>query len=62
MSEANNKTLVEIHEMLKMLVDGQKQLIESINELKAEQKKMHEEIKLNNFVLNNITLRNEILN
>ncbi|MCX8130173.1 MAG: hypothetical protein N3I35_08745 [Clostridia bacterium] len=61
MSE-ENKTLIEIYEMLKMLVDGQKQLIESINEIKAEQKKMHEEIKLNNFVLNNITMRNEILN
>ena len=62
MSETNGKTLEEIHEMLKIVIDSQKQIIESVNEIRTEQKKIYEEIRLSNFVLNNITMRNEILN
>ena len=62
MSGTNAKTLAEIHEMLKIVIDSQKQIIESVNEIRTEQKKIYEEIRLSNFVLNNITMRNEILN
>jgi hypothetical protein len=62
MSEYDNNLLLEIRDLLKVLTEEQKQLATEIRELKTEQKKIHEDIKLNNFVLNNINLRNEIMN
>jgi hypothetical protein len=62
MSEIQSKQLLEIHEMLKLLVDENRQLVEDIRELKDEQKKIHEEIKMSNIVLHNIGIRNEIVN
>ena len=62
MNEQDNKILLEIRSMLKIMMEEQKQMLENILELKSEQKKIQEEVKLNNFVLNNINLRNEILN
>jgi hypothetical protein len=62
MSEYDNSLLLEIRDLLKVLTEEQKHLATEIRELKTEQKKIHEDIKLNNFVLNNINLRNEIMN
>lgn len=57
-----NDLLREIREMLKMISDGQDRIIQDINDLKEEQKKLKEEIRISNFVLNNMGIRNEILN
>ena len=62
MNENNIGVLKEIREILKGLSDEQKNLVEEIRVLKVEQKKIHDDIKLNNFVLNNINFRNEIVN
>lgn len=62
MSEDYGGLLKEIKELLKGITDEQRNIVDEINVLKAEQKKIHEDIKLNNFVLNNITFRNEIVN
>ncbi|RCX12965.1 hypothetical protein DFR58_11922 [Anaerobacterium chartisolvens] len=62
MSGKADETLNEIRDMLKILMDGQKQILEGINEIKSDQKKIQDEIKLSNFVLNSITLRNEMVN
>jgi hypothetical protein len=62
MRENDNGLLNEIRDLLKVLTDEQRNIIEEIRVLKAEQKKIQEDIKLNNFVLNNINFRNEIVN
>ncbi len=62
MSGKADEALNEIRDMLKILMDGQKQILEGINEIKSDQKKIQDEIKLSNFVLNSITLRNEMVN
>ncbi len=62
MNEDTGKVLLEIRDMMKLLMEEQRQLIEDMRELKVEQKKMHDEMRISNFVLNNINLRNEILN
>lgn len=62
MDVENEALLIEIRDMLKMLVDGQKKLEKDIMDLKEEQKKLKEEVRLSNFVLNNINTRTEIVN
>ncbi|MEN8905872.1 MAG: hypothetical protein ABF289_07940 [Clostridiales bacterium] len=54
--------LVEIREMLQVLSDRQEYIMKNIDELKEQNKKLSEEVKINSFVLNNITPRNEIIN
>jgi hypothetical protein len=54
--------LVEIRDLLKGMSDEQQKLAKDIRELKDEHKKLKDEIRLSNFVLNNIAVRNEILN
>lgn len=54
--------LLEIHEMLKVLISEQEKLVKSVSELKNEQKKLQDEVKVKNFVLNNINTRSEIIN
>ena len=58
----NNALLIELHDMLKVMSEEQQKLVRDIRELKDEQKKLKEEVRLSNFVLNNITARNEIIN
>jgi hypothetical protein len=58
----DNIILGEIREMLKLVADRQEKLMKSVEYLMEEQKKLHEEIKLNNFVLNSISVRSEIIN
>lgn len=62
MSMEDGALLAEILDLLKVVVDGQKRLEQSIIELKEENKKLKEEIKLSNFVLNNISIRTETVN
>ncbi|MCX7711539.1 MAG: hypothetical protein N2484_16995 [Clostridia bacterium] len=62
MADENASLLMEVREMLKLVSERQNQLMEEINQLKEDQKKLLDEIKISNFVLNNITVRSEILN
>jgi hypothetical protein len=54
--------LNEIREVLKVLADGQEQLLSSVKELREEQKKLYNEIRLNNMVISSFPVRNEIIN
>lgn len=62
MKQNEYEVLVEIKEMLKVIMDEQQQLMKEVRALKEEQKKLGEEVRLNNIVLSNIHARNEILN
>lgn len=62
MTDQDASMLMEIREMLKRVSERQIQLMEEVSQLKEDQKKLLEEIKISNFVLNNITVRSEILN
>lgn len=55
-------TLVEILNTLKDLADEQRKIAEDVRELREEHKKLRDEVRLSNFVLSNITARNEIIN
>lgn len=54
--------LIEIRDLLKVVADSQKRLEQSIIDLKEEHRKLKEEVKLSNFVLNNINIRTETVN
>lgn len=54
--------LVEILNLLKELTEEQRKITEDIRELREEHKKLRDEVRLSNFVLSNITARNEIIN
>ena len=58
----DNALLIEIRDLLKIMAEDQQKLVKDIRELKNENKKLRDEIRLSNFVLNNITARNEIMN
>jgi uncharacterized protein YlxW (UPF0749 family) len=58
----NKELLIEVKGMLKAVIDGQAQLLKEVRELREEQKKLHEEIRASNFILNQINVRSEILN
>lgn len=62
MREDEKPDLDGIYKMLEMISAKQDRLLDEIKDIKETQKKLHDEIKLSNFVLNNITLRTEILN
>ncbi|TYQ12947.1 UNVERIFIED_CONTAM: hypothetical protein Cloal_3988 [Acetivibrio alkalicellulosi] len=62
MKQEEKLILHELKEMIKVLVDENEKLAVTVNELKEEQKKIQEEIKLQNIVLNSLPLRVEILN
>ena len=62
MSSEYDSLLMEIRDLLKIMEEEQRKLSGEIKELKDEQKKLKEEIRLSNIVLNNISLRNEIIN
>ncbi|HPU41743.1 MAG TPA: hypothetical protein PKY26_04975 [Acetivibrio clariflavus] len=48
--------------MLKIIIDDNKKILESLREIKEEQKKLHEEIRIQNIVLNSLPIRTEIIN
>jgi hypothetical protein len=54
--------LVEVRDLLKVLTEEHQKLLSDIRELKDEHRKLREEVRLNNYVLNNITARSEIIN
>lgn len=62
MNVTDHSVLMEIRDLLKTVASAQEELMKELNMLKEEQKKLQEEVRLNNFVLNGITLRNEIVN
>jgi hypothetical protein len=62
MDKDGRESLVEIREMLKLLVQDSKKMLESLNEIRDEQKKLQEEIKIQNIVLNSLPIRTEIIN
>ena len=62
MGHDNDTLLVEMRDLLKIISDDQQKLIKGIGELKDEHRKLKEEVRLSNFVLNNMTTRTEILN
>ena len=62
MEKDGRESLVEIRDMLKLLVQDSKKMLESLNEIREEQKKLQEEIKIQNIVLNSLPIRTEIIN
>ena len=58
----DNILLAEIRDLLRVLTEEQQKLIADVRDLKSENKKLRDEIRLSNFVLNNIAARNEIIN
>lgn len=62
MKKESTEPYGEIKEMLKLVLDDNKRIIECLNELKEEQKKIQEEIRIQNIVLNSLPIRTEIIN
>lgn len=62
MEENLGSILMEIRDMLKVLTEEQDKLMKSMKELKDEQKRLFDEIRINNFVINNIIPRSETIN
>jgi hypothetical protein len=62
MKKDNIGSFDEIKAMLKILIDDNKKLLASLQEIKEEQKKLHEEIRIQNIVLNSLPIRTEIIN
>lgn len=62
MKKGNIDNYGDLKDMLKMLLDDNKKILECLNELKEDQKKLHEEIKFQNIVLNSLPIRSEIIN
>ncbi|MDQ2085019.1 hypothetical protein RBH29_01020 [Herbivorax sp. ANBcel31] len=62
MKQQEKIMLDELKEMIKVLIEENDKLKVTVGELKEEQKKMQEEIKIQNIVLNSLPARTEILN
>ncbi len=62
MKKDNMESFDEIKAMLKILIDDNKKLLASLREIKEEQKKLHEEVRIQNIVLNSLPIRTEIIN
>lgn len=62
MKYENEALLVEILDLLKTVSEEQQRIAGDIRELREEHKKLRDEVRLSNLVLNNITARNEIIN
>lgn len=62
MKKDNMEPFDEIKAMLKILIDDNKKILGSLSEIKEEQKKLHEEIRIQNIVLNSLPIRTEIIN
>ncbi|ADU74037.1 MAG TPA: hypothetical protein DEF39_13180 [Hungateiclostridium thermocellum] len=62
MRQEDRQAINEIRDMIKVLIEENERLANTINELKEEQKKLQEEIKIQNIVLNSLPFRHEILN
>ena len=62
MKQQEKTTLNELKKMIQILIEENEKLNVAVSELKEEQKKMQEEIKIQNIVLNSLPARTEILN
>jgi predicted nucleic acid-binding Zn-ribbon protein len=62
MKQQEKTTLNELKKMIQILIEENEKLSVAVSELKEEQKKMQEEIKIQNIVLNSLPARTEILN
>lgn len=52
----------DLKQTLKVIMDNQKMILEEMAEIREEQKKLLDEIKISNFALGAIAFRNEIIN
>lgn len=62
MEDSTYSLLQEVRDTLKVLEERQKSLLKGINELKDNQRKLEEEVRLSNFVLNSFSFRSEFIN
>ncbi|AUG58111.1 hypothetical protein [Acetivibrio saccincola] len=62
MKQQEKTTLNELKKMIQILIEENEKLNVAVSELKEEQKKIQEEIKIQNIVLNSLPVRTEILN
>ncbi len=62
MKGGNTEVLNEIREILKELVEGQNELLSVVIEIREEQKKLLDEMRINNAGIISIPFRSEIIN
>ncbi len=62
MKGGNTEVLNEIREILKELVEGQNELLSVVIEMREEQKKLLDEMRINNAGIISIPFRSEIIN
>ena len=62
MGQEDRISINEIKDMIQFLIKENEKLTYTVNELKEEQKKLQEEIKIHNIVLNSLPIRVDILN
>jgi len=60
MRQEDRQAINEIRDMIKVLIEENERLANTINELKEEQKKLQEEIKIQNIVLNSLPFLDKI--
>lgn len=58
----SKKSEKDLHQLIKELVREQQQLILAVEDLRREHEELKDEIKIQNFVLNSIPFRTEVLN
>ena len=58
----SKKSEKDLHQLIKDLVRDQQQLILAVEDLRREHEELKDEIKIQNFVLNSIPFRTEVLN
>ncbi len=62
MRQEDRISINEIKDMIQFLIKENEKITYTVNELKEEQKKLQEEIKIHNIVLNSLPIRVDILN
>lgn len=62
MQEDYISILEEIRDILRLIADDQNKLIKSMKEIKEEQKRLIDEIRISNFVINNMITRSDTVN
>lgn len=62
MKGGNTEILNEIRELLKELVQGQNELLSAVIEMQEDQKKLLDEMRINNAGIITIPIRSEIIN
>ncbi len=62
MKGSNTAALNEIREMLKEIAEGQNEILSAVMELREEQKRLFEEIRISNSGIISIPVRSELIN